>query len=196
MNKKRYSYSDLIQLFENAIIKAESFKDIPEDLLALKPDSSSWSTGEIFRHLVKFNNIYLGYINRAIKNTANPKPVTDEGSFQPRLIFRGLIGFVKPPYKIKMSTIAPMYPVDVDGQNFHSELDLLIKTNEQMIGRIRNAGDEKLNLNKIKGKNPVFKISMTLSEFILMFDAHQQRHFWQADQTLKRLKVNPVQRSA
>lgn len=47
---------------------------------------------------------------------------------------------------------------------------------------------KKLDLNKIKVRNKVFFIKMSLIEYILMFEAHQSRHLWQAEQTLRKIK--------
>ncbi len=183
--KETYDYDDLIELFEQNIQRAKEFRDIPDDLLPLKPDSKSWSAGEIFQHLVKFNRLYLSFIRNAV-DTSDKKRVEQE-AFSPRLLISFLIRFLRPPYKVKIGTIAPMYPVDSESDNYRRYLEELIETNEILISEIHSFADERLDLNKIKGKNPVFKFRMTIIEFLLMFEAHQQRHFWQTGKTLKKL---------
>lgn len=183
--KETFAYDDLTKLFEKNIQRASQFRDIPDDLLSLKPDSKSWSAGEIFQHLVKFNQLYLSFIRKAI-NTSDKKRGEKE-AFSPRLLLSFLIRFLRPPYKVKVRTIAPMYPVDSESDNYRKYLEELIETNEVLISEIGSFKEERLDLNSIKGKNPVFKVNMTIIEFLLMFEAHQQRHFWQTEQTLKKL---------
>lgn len=183
--KETFAYDDLTKLFEKNIQRASQFRDIPDDLLSLKPDSKSWSAGEIFQHLVKFNRLYLSFIRKAVDTSAKKR--TENGSFTPRFPVFLMIRFLKPPYKIKIRTIAPMYPVDSDNDNYRSSLEELIESNEIIIDEIDSFKSEKLDLNSIKGKNPVFKFKMTVIEFLLMFEAHQERHFWQTEKTLKKL---------
>jgi uncharacterized damage-inducible protein DinB len=183
MNK--YAFDDLTELFEQNIQRMKQFRDIPDDLLTLKPDSKSWSAGEIFQHLVKFNDIYLSLIKQAVEKSENEH--TKEESFKPRFFVYLMIRFLRPPYKIKIGTIAPMYPVDSDTDNYRKSLEELIKSNEAVIDKINQFKSKQLDLNSIKEKNPVFKFKMTVIEFLLLFEAHQDRHFWQTQKTLEKL---------
>ena len=183
--KETYSYGDLVKLFEQNIERLKQFRDIPDDLLPLKPDSKSWSAGEIFQHLIKFNNIYLTPISKAVNQSDEENSVHE--SFQPRFFVSLMIRFLRPPYKIKIGTIAPMYPVDSEYDNYRRSLEELIESNKTVLGEINSYRSKQLNLNSIKEKNPVFKFKMTIIEFLLMFEAHQQRHFWQTEKTLKTL---------
>lgn len=183
--KETYNYIELIDLFEQNIERAKQFRDIPNDLLTFKPDSKSWSAGEIFQHLVKFNRLYLSFIRRAVDTSGKKKAKSE--SFSPRFIISFLIRFLRPPYRIKIGTIAPMYPVDSESDNYRRYLEELIDSNETIIEEIQVFKKELLDLNRTKGKNPVFKFQMTVIEFLLMFEAHQQRHFWQTEKTLKKL---------
>ena len=183
--KKTYSYDDLTKLFEQNIKRLKQFRDIPDDLLILKPDSKSWSAGEIFQHLVKFNHIYLSLIRKAVKQSDEKSP--ERASFKPRFFVSLIILFLRPPYKIKIHTIAPMYPVDSDADNYRRSLEDLIKSNETLIDEIKTFKLKELDLNSIKGRNPVFKFKMRVIEFLLLFEAHQERHFWQTEKTLEKL---------
>lgn len=183
MNK--YAFDDLTELFEQNIQRMKQFRDIPDDLLTLKPDSKSWSAGEIFQHLVKFNDIYLSLIKQAVEKSEDEH--TNEELFKPRFFVSLMIRFLRPPYKIKIGTIAPMYPVDSDTDNYRKSLEELIKSNEAVIDKINQFKSKQLDLNSIKEKNPVFKFKMTVIEFLLLFEAHQDRHFWQTQKTLEKL---------
>jgi hypothetical protein len=142
---------------------------------------------EIFQHIVNFNRIYLRFIDRAIRK---PKtlPTTKKNSFSPRFAAGYLVRIMLPPYKIKIPTIAPMKPENSDLEEIKNSLQELIETNQEILKYLGEAEEKNLDINRIKGKNSVFKISMTVVEFLLVFDAHQRRHFWQAEQTLNRLR--------
>jgi len=183
--KQTYAYNDLTKLFDQNIDRLKQFRDIPDDLLSLKPDSKSWSAGEIFQHLVKFNTIYLSLIRKAVSQSGTINAESD--SFEPRFFVSLMIRFLRPPYKIKIGTIAPMYPVDSETDNYRRSLEELIDSNDTIINEINTFKSKQLDLNNIKGKNPVFKFKMTVIEFLLMFEAHQERHFWQTEKTLKTL---------
>jgi len=182
-----YTYQDLISLFEESIRKAQDFESVPDDLLATKPDTSSWSAVEIFQHVVNFNRIYLRFIDRAFKKSKT-LPTTKQNSFNPRFAAGYLIRIMTPPYKMKIPTIAPMKPDISELDDIKNSLQELIETNQEILKYLDEAKENNLDLNRIKGKNSVFKISMTVVEFLLLLDAHQQRHFWQAEQTLNTLR--------
>ena len=182
-----YTYQDLISLFEESIRKAQDFESVPDDLLATKPDTSSWSAVEIFQHVVNFNRIYLRFIDRAMKSSKSI-PTTKKNSFSPGFLVGYLVRLMMPPYKMKIPTIASMKPENSESDEIKNSLRELIKTNQEILKYLGEAEANNLALNQIKEKNTVFKISMTLTEFFLVFDAHQRRHFWQAGQTLNTLR--------
>lgn len=183
--KKTYQYSDLIQLFEEAVQRAEQFKSIPPEIIQLKPNPSTWSTGEIFEHIVRFNRIYLRSVDRTLDTVQHR--TTDKPEFSPRRLMNYFINTVRPPYKMKIKTIKPMKPQEGSAEEIFDYLDQLMQLNHNMIQQIYELGKKKLDLDLMKGENPVFKFNMTLTEFFLMMDAHQQRHFWQAGNILKKL---------
>jgi len=184
--KEIYTYQELKSLFEESIKKAREFESVPDDLLATKPDASSWSVTEIFQHIVNFNRIYLRFIDRAIRKSKT-LPTTKKNSFSPRFAAGYLVRIMLPPYKMKIPTISPMKPDNSDLEEIKNSLQELIKSNREILKHLDEAEEKNLDLNRIKGKNTVFKISMTVVEFLLVFDAHQRRHFWQAEQTLQKL---------
>ena len=184
--KKEYSYRELIELFEKSIERINGFESEPDELISLKPDQKSWSVVEIMEHLVKFNKMYLRFTDRALKKTGS-LPTTKRNAFSPRFLAKYFIGFIEPPYKLKIRTLSPMRPENSGLNNHQTVINELKETNQRVIQLITDAEEQKLDLNRIKGKNSVFKFSMTLSEFLLMIDTHQRRHFWQAEQTLQKL---------
>jgi hypothetical protein len=180
-----YDYPGLVKLFKDAIQQAEQFKSIPGDLIALKPNPSSWSVCEIFEHIVRFKTIYMRAIHRTLDVTT---PVTTENpEFRTRKLMSYFINTCRPPYKMKIKTITPMKPVNSLAEDCFFHLAQIIELNKKIIEQLNDLEAKKMDLDRMKGKNPVFKFNMTLTEFYLMLDAHQQRHFWQTENTLKNL---------
>ena len=179
---KSYSYDDIIALFENCINQIENLKENSPGKLSYKPSETAWCVGEIVQHLVRFNELYLRFMGKALSKS--DKPITDQNSFSSGFLVNAFIRFLNPPYKLKIKTITQMKPLQTEVIYFTTDFDELISQNRELIQIIRDAKEAGLNLNRIKGKNSVFKFRMTLTEFILLWDAHQKRHFWQAEQTL------------
>lgn len=184
--KKNYTYSELSDLISRLINETEKYSSLSNTQRLTKPDPTSWCVGEIFEHISMFNEIYLKMIRSALKQ--DPLPTAKNESFSPRITFRPFINFIKPPYKVKIKTIAPMSPVDIDSDEYQQQLDQIITSNRDLLTLIREFEQKKLDLNKIKVRNKIFFIKMSLIEYILMFEAHQSRHLWQTEQTLQKIK--------
>ena len=183
---KHYSYSDLLNLFNNDLHRIREFEEIPKDLISLKPDPSTWSAAETLTHIIKFNKMYMAQMKDAMEKNEPVK--TEEAQFQPRFLFRQAIRFFEPPYKVKLKTIAPMYPSNKNEEDARKSIERLADINSDLIREIESFKNDQLDLDKIRGKNPLISwVSMSLSEFLLLLEAHQRRHFWQVEQTLLKL---------
>lgn len=181
-----YTYDQMSDLIKKDIDRIDDFYSIPKDLISLKPEPDSWSACEIIQHISKFNGLYMEQIDKAIQSGKNVK--ANGQQFKPRFIYRQFIRFLEPPYKIKTKTIAPMYPNDTSDVNPEKPINDLKESNLEINKRIESFRKQQLDMNKIKGKNPVLQwVPMSLAEFILILEAHQRRHFWQLEQTLVKL---------
>lgn len=161
---------------------------IPDDLFSLKPAPEKWSVAEICKHITEFNSLYISQMENALKAKA-PKQTEGE-KFKAGLFYRLFIRFLEPPYKIKISTIAPMYPSSKEIQKSEI-LNSLLETQNRLLQIVEEAEERLIDLNKAKGKNPVVNwIPMSISDLLLVLDAHQRRHVWQSEQTLKKLSGN------
>ncbi len=183
--KKEYTFNDLRQLYKSSVRKLTALQQFPEEQLLLKPDPSSWSVHEIIEHILLFNKIYHKMIQSTLQKDNHP--LSASKSFSARFFIRPFISFVEPPYKIKIKTISPMRPAGENHNQTYQLLDELISFNTELIQLIEELTIQNLDLNRIKGRNKVFKFKMTLTEFFLMLAAHQDRHIWQAEQTLKKI---------
>lgn len=181
-----FTYEDLSALMDQAIERIESFKNVPDDLFLLKPDPGSWSADEICQHLIQFNKLYLNQIEKASGNS--DLPVKNGNAFKPGLVSRVLIKVFEPPYKVKLNTLAPMYPFDTENKQPKMVLDQLIETDIEFKNRIETFRNKKADLDRIKGTNPIARfLPMSITDYITVLDAHQRRHFWQIEKTLYKL---------
>ncbi|WP_069130378.1 DinB family protein [Rhodohalobacter halophilus] len=183
---KLYSYQDIISEYANALQRIDELAEAPEDLFMLKPDAETWSANEIFRHVRRFNNLYLRKIDHIIRNQNTAKIAQQE--FKPKWIPKLMIRIMEPPYKLKIPTLAPMYPKISAEKGKSATTSELKETNQMVITNLNNLQSDRADLDKLKGAHPVFKvITMSLTDLFLVMAAHQRRHFWQAEQTLYRL---------
>lgn len=182
---KNLSFSNLQQLYQNSIKELEFLKSVPEHDLSIKPSPTIWSAAEIFEHILLFNKMYQKMIQQALDSATIIH--VDSDRFNARFFIRPFIAMVRPPYKMKIKTLKPMQPTRQQDTPPHSVINELIKFNQDQIELLIELEKKNLNLDRIKGKNKVFKIKMTVTEFFLMMDAHQDRHIWQAQQLLKKL---------
>lgn len=186
MPGKSYTYNDLQHLFDQSLQRLDEFERVPDDLFILKPDSGNWSADEVCQHLVRFNSLYIRQADRAVDSlTQFPEA---NGPFKPTLLAYLFARFLEPPYKLKINTLAPMYPYDTMNRNpqkVRKELHKIISTFSE---RVTEFQQKNLHLEKVKGRNPIAKfLPMSLIDFILVLDAHQRRHYWQIEQTLYKL---------
>jgi len=177
-----FTYPGLNRAFEQAIETIEGFREIDPDAFHVKLNEKTWSCFEVCQHLIQFNRLYLRQMEKAILKT-EMKPIGNN-TFTLRWVFKKLISKIEPPYKFKMKTLSPMYP-EKSGTSADNVIDKLIETNEQVLDLLRIAEADNWNLNEIKGRNPAIPlVKMTLTEFIVYFEAHQRRHFWQIENIL------------
>ncbi|MCC5906960.1 MAG: DinB family protein [Balneolaceae bacterium] len=182
------SYQDLIQIFNSAKNKADSFREIPDERFFMKPAPDQWSVDDICRHLILFNTKYISSIEKAAKTF----PVMSESKelFEASYLIRLSARYLEPPYKMKIKTIKPFRPEPGSSKPDKSEsVSRLEKTQEALIDLLNDFRENRIDLEKTRGKNPVFSlIKMSVIDFIVLLDAHQRRHFWQLEQTLEKIQ--------
>lgn len=184
----QYSYQWFIRQFENSRDAAKKFiSSVDKQSFIQAPSEGKWSCAECYSHLVKYGNLYFDQIDSAI--SANTHTVSNSRrSFPPRWVAKKLIMFLKPPYKIKIKTLKPITP-DLPPFRRKVLLDEYLNLQDRLIAQLERARRQQVHLMKAKVVHPLFPvIRMTLSECFLLLDIHQQRHQWQAEQTLEILK--------
>lgn len=150
-----------------------------------KPDSDTWSLGQILDHLNFVDGLYINLLNEKLSESNYHLPVGGE-PFKHRLWVRLACAFFEPPYKIKLNVPGDNQPAsDVERETtinqFEDHNEALIKCAEE--GR-------RYNLGAIKIVSPLSdKIKLSTSEAFSFLATHQRRHLWQAHKVLERIDI-------
>jgi hypothetical protein len=139
----------------------------------------SWSIVQCLSHLARINRVYA-----AAMYEAAPR-VHDSGSSAPSIaISPGWFGarFIRsmePPVRTKMK--APRKAVPVQQSDPADAVAEFVKSHEPVRGVIEAASQ--LDLNRVRFKNPfVPLLRFTIGTGLLVINAHDRRHLWQANQ--------------
>lgn len=186
---KRYSYPWFIEQFEQAKDTAEKFVlSIDENLFLQPPAGNRWAVAECYSHLIKYGDLFFYDISSAI-DIAKAGKLDLRQSFPPRWPWQKVINFFEPPYKLKIKTIKSIKPDPVKGYSRLELLDEYMNLQDRLIEQLENAQHRSVDLGNAKIKHPVLTLlKVSLSESFGLIEAHQRRHQWQAEQTLKALR--------
>jgi hypothetical protein len=186
---EKYTYQWFIQQFERSKNTAEEFiLSVDENLFLKAPTEGRWSIAECYSHLINYGDLYFDDICSAISENADTANSVNR-SFPPRWGAQKIISFFEPPYNIKLKTIKSMKPVDTSGYDRMELLNEYLNLQNRLITQLEDAHRKNVHLGRSKVAHPVLSIiKMTLSECFLLLEAHQRRHQWQAEETLKALQ--------
>jgi len=182
---KTVSTDTLSEKFEGAKTVINEYGSLDTDTVIFKLNPDTWNCVEVCQHLIRFNKLYLGQIDEAL-DEMSPIPVNGD-THSPGWLSRRFASFLEPPYKFGVKTIKPMFPsmVDLDpAETFHA----LIAIQDHTIDLLKRAKNEHWDLDKIEAPHPLIKLlTLSFTDFLIVMDAHQRRHFWQIEQILKRM---------
>lgn len=185
---KTINIDGLREKIEGAKTVINEYMGIPADIMNYKLNPETWSCTEVCQHLIKFNKLYMKEADQSLQKL-DVAPAGN-GPFSPRWVVRKMAGYFEPPYKIKINTLKPMYPSNPELSNTET-ITRLLETEEEMLGLINKAEQEKWNIDEIKSNHPIFKyLKMSITDVLILIDAHQRRHFWQIEQILKRIPTD------
>lgn len=182
---KTITIDTLSEKFEGAKTIINEYGSLDSDTVIFKLNPETWSCVEVCQHLIRFNTLYREQMDAAVDDLGTI-PVNGN-SFSPKWTSRKIASFLEPPYKFGVKTLKPMFPSTVDlnpAETFHQ----LISMQDDIIKLLDQAKSERWNLDKISAPHPMIKIyTMSLTDFLIIIDAHQRRHFWQIEQIMKRM---------
>jgi len=183
--KKTITIDTLTEKFEGAKTVICEYGSLDSDTVIFKLNPDTWSCVEVCQHLIRFNEMYIGQISDSL-DIISTIPVNGT-SFLPGWLSRKFASFLEPPYKFGVKTIKPMYPSMVNlnpAETFHKLIDI----QDNAIDLLKRAGKERWNLDKMTAPHPLIKfLNLSFTDFLILMDAHQRRHFWQIEQILKRI---------
>lgn len=185
----KFTYSWHIHQFEDAKNNAERFiLSVDETQFLQPPAEGRWSIAECYSHLINFGELYYNNLAAGIANT---QETTNElgQTFRPGWLVRQITTFFEPPYKIKMQTFDNMKPSPVSGYTRMELLDEYLNLQDRFIAQLKKGQKHRINLRSAKMKHPTWSfLKISLSGGFALTGAHQRRHQWQAEQTLKALE--------
>lgn len=185
----KFTYKWHIHQFEDAKSDAEKFiLSVDETLFLQPPAEDRWSIAECFSHLINFGDLYYNNLAAGITNT-QATTHNKQQSFNPSWIERQVVSFFEPPYKIKIKTFKKMKPSLVSGYNRMELLDEYLSLQDRFIALLEKGQHRNVNLSTAKMKHPLWSfVKMSVTGGFAITEAHQRRHQWQAEQTLKALE--------
>jgi hypothetical protein len=185
---RKFTIDQLLEKFEGAKTVIHEYGSLPAEVVNFKLNPSTWSCVEVCKHLIRFNQIYLDEIDRALQKLDEIPVIKNQKSkFSPKWTIRKLAGHTEPPYKFGIKTIQRMSPENVQSDSA-ATFKRLLDIEDEFISLLNKAEIEKWNFDKIKGRHPIVKFyRMSFTDIIVLTDAHQRRHFWQIEQILKRI---------
>lgn len=182
---KSITIDTLLEKFEGAKTVINEYASLDSDTLIFKLNPETWNCVEVCQHLIRFNKIYLKQIDDTL-NELSPIPVNGT-SYSPGWLAHKFASFLEPPYKFGVKTIKPMFPSTVD-LNTAETFQTLIDIEDKIIELLKQAEKEHWDLDKVKAPHPLIKfVKLSITDFLILIDAHQRRHFWQIEQILKRM---------
>ena len=144
-------------------------------------EGQSWSICQCLDHLVRINSVYAAALQEAVNNCppAYKQPTTN--------IVPGLFGawFVQQmDLPVRMRLKAPSKAVPASKGNAGELFEAFLKS-QALIRRVAD-GARAVDMNRLRFKNPfIGVIRFTVGTGLMIINAHDRRHLWQAEQVKK-----------
>jgi len=138
---------------------------------------TSWSMWQCFDHLARINRVYCQALEAAVEN---PR-ATREGTPQrvvPGLFARWFIKGMEPPVRMRFKALAKVTPTEGgDAQ----EARQAFLASHAPVRRVLEFWD-RVDFNRVRFKNPLVPlIRFTVGTGLMVINAHDRRHLWQAE---------------
>jgi hypothetical protein len=143
-----------------------------------QPNSGrSWSIWQCLDHLARINGIYCQALLAAVENPreireSSPKAVV------PGWFGRWFIQKMEPPVRARFK--APAKAIPTEGGAPQEALQAFLESH-RLVRRVLEFWD-KVNFNRVRFRNPfVPVIRFTVGTGLMVINAHDRRHLWQAE---------------
>jgi hypothetical protein len=137
----------------------------------------SWSVVQCLSHLARINRLYAAAMYEAASLAGGSGNIAPSLPISPGWLGARFIGSMEPPVRTKMKS--PRKAVPVQQGDTAEAVAEFVKSHEPVRGVIEAASQ--LDLNRVRFKNPfVPLLRFTIGTGLLVINAHDRRHLWQA----------------
>jgi hypothetical protein len=164
-----------VTLVAKKLVAGRSHTDLTTSL-----EATSWSVAQCLDHLAHTTNVFVPAISSAV---ARAPRLTTNRALRTGTLARLFVRNLEPPYRLRFKVPAPLVPRQHD---FNSAWVAFEESQARLAKTIRSAAG--LAIDQVRVESPVYaRLSYNVYGALLMLTAHQRRHLWQIDQTLKAL---------
>lgn len=148
--------------------------------LARRPDPKRWSASEAIAHLNATNSGYILLLESALHNA---KPRSDDRPYNLGFLGRLFVGSMEPPVKRRFPAPKKFLPPQGDLGNVVGEFRAI---QQKLLSLLRQ--HDQSDLASVSLPSPATRlIRFNAAAAFALLAAHERRHLWQAEQTLKSL---------
>jgi len=158
------------------------------DLNRQPGDGTGWSVAQCLDHLGQMNSVYTAALRAAVRE-ADPKTLARRGPVQPGWFGRWFIHAMEPPPRRKLKS--PRLGRPVLRKSGEEVLSAFVAAHNELRALIQEARG--LDLNRLRFRNPFIGVlRLTVGTGMLIINAHDRRHLWQARQVVEQMKGQEV----
>jgi DinB superfamily len=145
---------------------------------------TGWSVAQCLDHLGQINSVYTVALRTAVRE-ADPKTMVRRGAIHPGWFGRWFIRELEPPPRRKLKSPKSARPAaQKSGQEV---LSAFIAAHNELRALIHEAHG--LDLNRLRFRNPFIGVlRFTVGTGMMIINAHDRRHLWQARQVGEQMK--------
>ncbi len=138
---------------------------------------TSWSLWQCFDHLARINQVYCQALLAAVENPRVTRESTPRIA-KPGWFSRWFIKGMEPPVRLRLK--APGKVIPGEAGDPEEALEAYLESHAQ-VRRVLEFWD-RVNFNRVRFKNPfVPLLRFTVATGLLVINAHDRRHLWQAE---------------
>lgn len=164
---------------------------LTEQQLAWRPEPQRWSIADNFVHLRLTVEMCLGPVDDAIA-TARRRRLFSDGPFRMTLMGRLFVWYVEPPPKIRLPAPKTLLP-PLEGKPSEA-LSGWLHAQREMLYRVEAANG--VDIVRASFASPFASlVRMNLFAFFAVFNGHERRHLWQANNARSALLNGPRTKS-
>lgn len=159
----------------------ELVKGLSAEQANWKPQPGAWSICECLDHLGTTNIVYAGVLQKAVA-TSPDQYKQPTGLIAPGMLSRWFLESMDAPARRKFK--APAKIVPKQNGNPTELLQAFLESHELVREVVESA--RSVNVNRLRFKNPfIGAIRFTVGTGLMIINAHDRRHLWQAEQVKK-----------